>query len=93
MAEHSKALRFEEAGKTKERIESLSLLSERQIARNEIQEEADVLVTTERNGRNYVGFCRIRSTELRSLERHGTENPLSENENIAGIRFLSDMYT
>jgi excinuclease ABC subunit C len=92
MSEYSKALRFEEAQKTKERLESLELLSERQVARNEVKEDLDALVTMEKNSRSYVAFCRVRQTEIRSFERHGTENPLAENAEVAGVRFLCDSY-
>ncbi len=92
MAEHAKALRFEEAQKCKERIDSLTLLSERQIARNAVKEDSDAISVVERDGRTYVGFCRIRQTELRSLERHATENPLSETPDAVAIRFLSEFY-
>ncbi len=92
MKERARNLEFEEAQKIKERLVSVRMLSERQIARNSIQEKADAFVALEKNGRTFAGFCRIRDTELRSLSRHSAENPLEEGTDEISAEFLADIY-
>lgn len=92
MRERAKKLEFEEAQKIKERLVAVRALSEKQIARNSVTEEADAFVILEKNGRTYVGFCRIRDTELRSLSRHNAENPLEETAAELSVVFLSELY-
>lgn len=93
MKERSKNLEFEEAQKIKERLASVRMLSERQIARNSIAEEADAFVMLEKNARTFAGFCRIRDTELRSLSRHSAENPLEEPADRISVAFLTETYS
>ncbi|MDQ1344280.1 MAG: Excinuclease subunit UvrC [Patescibacteria group bacterium] len=92
MRERAKNLEFEEAQKIKERLAAVRALSEKQIARNSVTDEADAFVILEKNGRNYVGFCRIRDTELRSLSRHSADNPLEETAEGLSVAFLSELY-
>ncbi len=92
MKSRAKNLEFEEAQKIKERLASVRMLSERQIARNSIVEEADAFVMLEKNARAFAGFCRIRDTELRSLSRHSAENPLEESTDRLSVAFLTETY-
>lgn len=93
MRAKAKNLEFEEAQKIKERLDSVRMLSEKQIARNAVSDEADAFVLLEKNGRNYAGFVRIRDTELRTLSRHLAENPLElAGDELAAV-VLSEFYT
>ncbi|MFZ3231933.1 MAG: UvrB/UvrC motif-containing protein [Patescibacteria group bacterium] len=92
MRERAKNLEFEEAQKIKERLVAVRALSEKQIARNSVTDEADVFVILEKNGRTFAGFCRIRDTELRSLSRHSADNPLEESSDELASAFLTELY-
>lgn len=92
MRERAKNLEFEEAQKIKERLVAVRALSEKQIARNSVTDEADVFVILEKNGRTFAGFCRIRDTELRSLSRHSADNPLEESSDELAAAFLTEFY-
>lgn len=54
MRERAKNLEFEEAQKIKERLTAVRALSEKQIARNSVTDEADVFVILEKNGRTFA---------------------------------------
>lgn len=92
MRERAKNLEFEEAQKIKERLVAVRALSEKQIARNSVTDEADVFTILEKNGRTFAGFCRIRDTELRSLSRHSADNPLEESQDELAAAFLTELY-
>lgn len=93
MLAKAKNLEFEEAQKIKERLDSVRMLSEKQIARNAVADEADAFVLIGKNGRNYVGFVRIRDTELRTLSRHVAENPLELPATELAAGALSEFYS
>ena len=60
MQEHAKNLEFEQAQKIKILIDSIGVLSERQIARDIIPGDHDIFVSLEKYEKLYVGILQIR---------------------------------
>lgn len=83
---------YEEAAKLRDEIRTLEGLSERQVARDAISEDADIAILLPKYDRLFAGIAEVRDGELVSVRRMTVENPgdLSPAEAMAGI--LAERY-
>ncbi len=64
MLKRAKALEFEEAQKIKEQIESIGVLGERQVARDAIKGNADIVEYLEKYDKRFIGVTAVRGGEI-----------------------------
>ncbi|HRI35919.1 MAG TPA: GIY-YIG nuclease family protein [bacterium] len=75
MAVFAERRQYEEAARLRDEIRSLEGLSERQIVRDMISEDADVVVLLPKYDRLFAGVAEVRGGELVSVRRMTVENP------------------
>ena len=67
MQERASRQEFEEAGKIKFQIEAISVLAERQIARDAITGSYDAIVLIAKYDTNWVGVTEVRNSEIQGM--------------------------
>lgn len=90
MAEHAKNHEFEQAQKIKEEISALSLLSERQIARDAVEGDIDIAIFTEKYHKIFVALTKIRDGKIIGVFRYQVE--WSDNADTIFEQFLAREY-
>jgi excinuclease ABC subunit C len=83
---------YEEAAKLRDEIRTLERLSERQVVRDAVAEDADIVVLLPKYDRLFAGIAEVRDSELVSVRRMTVENPadLPVEEALSGI--LAERY-
>lgn len=76
MQQKAKKLEFEEAQKLKLQIEQIERLGTKQIARDSIPGDYDVIVSIEKYGKVFIGITEIRDSHIVGVSQFGTENRL-----------------
>ncbi|MDD2486887.1 MAG: excinuclease ABC subunit UvrC [Candidatus Gracilibacteria bacterium] len=88
----AKNLEFEEAGKLKEQIRSVRELSEKQIARDTIAGNNDILAHLEKYEKHFIGLTEIRDGEIVGIHNFQIENKLEEEKDELIGDFLKQYY-
>jgi excinuclease UvrABC nuclease subunit len=92
MYEKAKKLEFEAAQKLKLQIEQIEKLGTKQIARDTIPGDYDVIVSIEKYHKNFIGLTEIRSGHIVGVSQMELENVLEETpEEVLGA-FLAKRY-
>lgn len=92
MQQKAKQLEFEEAQKLKLQIEQIERLGTKQIARDSIPGDYDVIVSIEKYGKVFIGLTEIRDSHIVGVSQFGTENRLWESEESVLSTFLANRY-
>jgi len=64
MKNHASKHEFEEAGRTKQKIERLSQIHDRQVVRDAVSGDHDVIVMIEKYKKTYIGRLEVRSGQI-----------------------------
>lgn len=92
MQEKAKKLEFEEAQKLKLQIEQIEKLGTKQIARDSIPGDYDVIISIEKYHKNFVGLTEIRSGHIVGVSQIEIENHLEETPDEVLSVFLAKRY-
>ncbi len=92
MKEKAKQLKFEEATKIKNQIKNIESLSQKQIARDAIPGNNDVLVYLEKYGKIFIALTEIIEWEIVWINNYIIENKLNENKDELIKFFLEQRY-
>ncbi len=92
MKQKAKKLEFEEAAKIKEQIKNINDLSERQIARDTITWNNDVLVFLEKYEKNFISVTEIRDWCIVWINNYKIENKLGETKEEIINFFIEQRY-
>ena len=92
MREKATNLEFEEASKIKEQIKYITELKEKQIARDIISWNNDILVYLTKYSKNYIWLTQIRNGEIIWMNNFLIENKLEEEKNEIISDFLKQHY-
>lgn len=92
MREKAKNLEFEEASKIKEQIKYITELKEKQIARDIISWNNDILVYLKKYSKSYIWLTQIRNGEIIGMNNFLIENKLEEEKNEVISDFLKQHY-
>ena len=76
MMERAGRQEFEEAGKIKSQLEAISVLAERQIARDAVRGSYDVISLLDKYERFWVGVTEIRDSEIQGVFQYELEASL-----------------
>lgn len=91
MREYAKNLEFEKAGKLKSQIDAMKVLSERQIARDVLPWNHDILAILQNYGKVFVWLLQIRSGKMIGVFRTSIELNGEEYDRII-VQFLARQY-
>lgn len=92
MKEQAQKLEFEEAQKLKMQIEQIKRLGTKQIARDSIPGDYDVIISIEKYGKNFIGLTEIRSGHIVGVFQIEVENHLEESPEEVLSVFLAKRY-
>ncbi len=92
MQEKAKKLEFEEAQKLKLQIEQIEKLGTKQIARDSIPGDHDVIISIEKYHKNFIGLTEIRSGHIVGVSQIEVENELEETPEEVLCAFLANRY-
>gem|GEM_PF-689437 len=92
MQQKAKQLEFEEAQKLKLQIEQIERLGTKQIARDSIPGDYDVIVGIEKYSKIFIGLTEIRDSHIVGVQQFGTENRLGESLETVLSTFLANRY-
>lgn len=93
MVAKAKSLEFEEAQKIKEQIESIGVLGERQVARDAIKGNADVIAYLEKYDKRFIGVTSVRDGEIQGVVQSKIEAPFEEDTIEIIEQFLAERYS
>ena len=91
MRDYAKNLEFEKAGKLKSQIDAMKVLSERQIARDVLPWNHDILAILQNYGKVFVWLLQIRSGKMIGVFRTSIELNGEEYDRII-VQFLARQY-
>ncbi|USN58947.1 MAG: hypothetical protein H6767_02425 [Candidatus Peribacteria bacterium] len=92
MQEEAKNLRFEEAAKLKKDIESLELLEGRQLVRELVEGDYDVVHIIEKYEKVYIGSIEIRDSMITGYHNYEVANKLAETKEEILTQYLEQCY-
>lgn len=92
MQECAKNMQFEEAGKIRDQIKSVQQIQEKQLARETIKWNNDIIVVMEKYENIYIWVTQIRDGEIGGIYSTKIDNILSENKNEVLTQFLNWYY-
>lgn len=92
MKEHASRLEFEEAGRIKNRLEQLSQIHDRQIVRDAIGGDHDVIVLLCKYDKVFVWSVQLRWWKVVGVYHHILSNPTQESEDALLQDFLMSRY-
>ncbi len=92
MQSYAKELDFEKAQETKEVIESLRTLHERQRVRDLPGGDMDIIIQYEKYERHFIGLTQVRSGQIISIFRHELTTKLAETNSEMLLEFLALQY-
>ena len=93
MMERASHQEFEEAGKIKSQLEAISVLAERQIARDAVRGSYDVISLLYKYDRFWVGLTEIRDSEIQGVFQYELEANLEESRNDLLSFFILSRYS
>ncbi len=91
MQDHAKKLEFEEAQKIKILIDSIGVLSEKQIARDVIPWNHDIFIVLEKYEKYHIGLMQIRNSQIIWVFRHTIVSPIETRDEVVS-QFLARQY-
>lgn len=91
MREHAKYLEFEKAGKLKNQIDAMKILSERQIARDVLPWNHDILAILQNYWKVFIWLLQIRAGKMIGIFRTSIELNGEEYDRII-VQFLARQY-
>ncbi len=92
MQSYAKELDFEKAQETKEVIESLHTLHQRQRVRDLPGGDMDIIIQYEKYERHFIGLTQVRSGQIISIFRHELTTKLAETNSEMLLEFLALQY-
>jgi excinuclease ABC subunit C len=93
MMERAGRQEFEEAGKIKSQLEAISVLAERQIARDAVRGSYDVISLLDKYDRFWVGVTEIRDSEIQGVFQYELEASLGESRSDLLSFFILSRYS
>ncbi len=92
MQEKARLLEYEEASKIRDQIKSIKEIQEKQLARDSIPWNNDVIVKIEKYGNIYIWITEIRNWEISSIVSTKIENKLEEDPVSVFEQYLQNKY-
>ncbi len=93
MAERAQKLEFEEAGKIKSQLEAISVLAERQIARDAVAGSYDAITLLSKYEKFWIGLTIVREGEIQGVFHYELERTLDETPEELITYFMVDRYS
>ncbi|MDD2566093.1 MAG: excinuclease ABC subunit UvrC [Candidatus Gracilibacteria bacterium] len=92
MSEKAKNMEFEEASKIRDQIKSITDLTDKQLARDTIPGDNDIIILYEKYGKIFVGLTEVRNSEISSIVCTKIENEIEDETKIAFCGYLQSRY-
>lgn len=92
MQEKSRNQEYEEASKIRDQIKSIKEIQEKQLARDSIPWNNDVIAKMEKYGNIYAWITAIRNWEISSIVSTKIENKLEEDPTLVFEQYLQNKY-
>lgn len=92
MVEKAKKLEFEEAGRIKLQIEQIEKLGTKQIARDAIPGDHDIIVILQKYERIFISIVQIRNGDIVGMTQSEVENRLADTKEEVFAEFLAQRY-
>lgn len=91
MQDFAKNLEFEKAQKVKEELDAIAMLTERQIARDVIDGNHDIIVIPEKYNQCFVGMTKVRNAKIIAVMRFIIETEEYDSDAVLS-QFLARQY-
>lgn len=92
MMQYAKQQRFEEAARIKNRMEQLNQIHDRQIVRDVVGGDYDVLILLQKYKKVFAGCTQIRNGKIVGVYHHILMNPGNESEDTLFQNFIMSKY-